>query len=398
MTPRELSMDVYAVGAIDWDRRLFDELIPLPDGTTYNAYLIKGSKKTALIDTVDPAKEDELVKNLKSINIDSLDYIIPNHGEQDHSGSIPKILELFPGAQIITNPKCKRILMDLLLIPEEKFVEVSDSETLSLGNKTLEFIIAPWVHWPETMLTYLKEEKILFPCDLFGSHLATSDLFAVDEQKIYPGAKRYYAEIMMPFRTNIKKHLEKLKNYEMKMIAPSHGPVYQRPEFILNAYKDWISDDVTNEVIVPYVSMHGSVEKMVVHFVDSLMARHITVKPFNLTKTDIGELAMEIVDAATIVIASPTVLVGPHPAAVYATYLTNALRPKTKFASIIGSYGWGGKMAETITGMLGNLKVEVIPPVIVKGHPREEDFKALEKLADEILEKHRGIHIISQRR
>lgn len=395
MTVRKLTAEVHAVGAIDWDRRLFDELIPLPDGTTYNAYLIRGSEKTTLIDTVDPTKEDELIENLKSLNIDNLDYVILNHGEQDHSGTLPKILELYPNAKAVTNPKCKRILMDLLLIPEEKFVEVNDRETLSLGDKTLEFISAPWVHWPETMLTYVREDKILFPCDLFGSHLATSDLYAEDEEKVYVCAKRYYAEIMMPFRTNIKKHMEKLKNYEMKMIAPSHGPVHNKPEFILNAYRDWISDQVKNEVIIPYVSMHGSVEKMVAHFVDSLMKRNITVKPFNLTKTDIGELAMAVVDAATIVIASPTVLVGPHPAAVYATYLTNALRPKTKFASIIGSFGWGGKMVETITGMLGNLKVELIPAVITKGHPREEDFRALEKLADEILAKHRAINIIS---
>ncbi len=395
MTVRELTAGVYSVGAIDWDRRLFDELIPLPDGTTYNAYLIKGREKTALIDTVDPTKENELVNNLRSLSISVIDYIIPNHGEQDHSGTIPRMLELYPMAKVVTNPKCKRILMDLLLIHEDKFIEVNDSETVSLGDRTLEFIIAPWVHWPETMLTFLQEDKILFPCDLFGSHLATSDLFAVDENHIYPGAKRYYAEIMMPFRTSIKKHIEKLKNYEIRMIAPSHGPVYQRPEFILNAYKDWISDNVKNEVVIPYVSMHGSVEKMVAHLVDSLMKRHITVKPFNLTKTDVGQLAMAIVDAATIVVASPTVLVGPHPAAVYATYLANALRPKTKFASIIGSYGWGGKMVEVITGMLGNLKVEVLPPVIVKGYPREEDLKMLEKLADEILEKHRGINIIS---
>jgi len=178
------------------------------------------------------------------------------------------------------------------------------------------------------------------------------------------------------------------------MIAPSHGPIHNKPDFILNAYKDWISDDVKNEVIIPYVSMHGSTDKMVRYFVNALMKRDITVKPFNLTKTDIGELAKALVDAATIVIASPTVLVGPHPAAVYATYLANALRPKTKFASIIGSYGWGGKMVDTITGMLGNLKVELISPVIVKGYPTEDNFKDLEKLADEIFNKHREHNIV----
>jgi len=394
MTVREIRTAVYIVGAIDWDRRLFDELIPLPDGTSYNSYLIKGTEKIALIDTVDPTKEHELIENLKKLNITNIDYVIANHAEQDHSGAIPKILELYPKAKVLTNSRCKDMLMDLLLIPDNKFLTINDREKVSLGDKALEFIIAPWVHWPETMFTYLSEDKILFPCDFLGSHLATSDLFATDEARVYQSAKRYYAEIMMPFRTNIKKHLEKLKELNIEIIAPSHGPVYNKPEFILQAYKEWISDEVKNVVLVPYISMHGSTEKLVHHFVTALMERNITVKPFNLTKTDIGELAMTLVDAATIVIASPTVLVGPHPEILYAASLVNALRPKLKFATIIGSYCWGGKMVEQITGMLTNIKVEFLEPVMVKGHPREDDFKCLDKLADEILKRHKSMNMI----
>jgi flavorubredoxin len=233
---------------------------------------------------------------------------------------------------------------------------VEDRETLSLGDKTLEFIHAPWVHWPETMLTYLREEKVLFTCDFLGSHLATSDLFVTDEATVYEAAKRYYAEIMMPFRATIKKNLEKIRDLEIDMIAPSHGQIYNRPEFILSAYRDWISDEVKNEVVIPYVSMHESTKKMVDYFVEALIQRGITGKQFNLSKTDIGKLAMALVDAATIVIASPTVLVGPHPNVVYAVYLANALRPKLKLASIIGSYGWGSRMVEQIKGMVPNLK------------------------------------------
>jgi len=386
---REIKPSIYSVGAIDWDRRLFDELIPLPDGTSYNAYLIMGSEKTALIDTVDPTEEHQLVTNLEKLGVEKIDYIISNHAEQDHSGTIPTILKIYPQAQVVTNPKCKSMLMDLLLIPEDKFSTVTDGDILLVGDRTLEFILAPWVHWPETMFTYLKDDKVLFSCDFLGSHLATSELFVADEAKVYQAAKRYYAEIMMPFRTSIKKHLERIKNLEIEIVAPSHGPVYRRPQFIIDAYRDWASDEVKNEVIIPYVSMHGSTGKMVDYFVNALMERGITVKQFNLTKTDIGELAMALVDAATIVIATPTVLVGPHPSAVYATYLVNALRPKLRFASIIGSYGWGGKMVEQITGMLTNLKVEMLEPVVVKGHPREEDFKSLDGLADEILKKHK---------
>ena len=394
MAVREIRAGIYSVGATDWDRRLFDELIQLPDGTSYNSYLIKGNEKIALIDTVDPTKTYELIDNLKKLNITNIDYVVANHAEQDHSGSIPKILELFPNAKVITNPKCKEMLKDLLLIPEDKFLVINDGDTISLGDRTFEFIFAPWVHWPETMFTYLREGKILFTCDFLGSHLATSDLFVTDEAKGYESAKRYYAEIMMPFRTSIKRHLERIKDIEVEIIAPSHGPVYTRPEFILNAYKDWISDVVKNEVVIPYISMHGSTGNMVTHFVNDLIGRGITVKPFNLTTTDIGELAIALVDAATIIIATPTVLAGPHPNIVYATYLANALRPKLRFASVIGSYGWGGRTLEMIKGMMGNLKVEILDPVIIKGFPREEDFKALNILADNIHKKHKEHGII----
>lgn len=397
MTISEIKKDIFAVGAIDWDRRLFDELIPLPDGTSYNSYLIRGDKKIALLDTVDPTKQDEHIENLKQLEIKQIDYIISHHAEQDHSGAIPKVLAQYPMAKVVTNAKCRDLLMDLLLIPENKFIVIKDGEILSLGNRTLEFIFAPWVHWPETLLTYLREDKILFSCDLFGSHLATSDLYATDEPKVYESAKRYYAEIMMPFRNNIKQHLIRLSNYEFEMIAPSHGPIHNHPEFIINAYRDWVSDDVKNKVVILYVSMHGSTRKMIDYFVNALIKRNIIVKPFNLTKTDIGELAMALVDTATIVIGTPTVLVGPHPAVVYATFLANALRPKVRFASIIGSYGWGGKMLETIKGMLTNLKVELLQTVIIKGYPKTEDFIELDRLAEDILNKHKEYKLLSER-
>ena len=389
MRPREIKDDLFWVGALDWDRRLFDELIPLPDGTSYNAYLIWGSEKTALIDTVDPTMSHVLMDFLEGVT--GIDYVISNHAEQDHSGTIPLVLETFPEARVVTNPKCKGMLTDLLSIPEEQFITVDDGETLSLGDRTLQFIYAPWVHWPETMFTYLREDKLLFTCDLLGSHLATSDLYAHDRARVYEAAKRYYAEIMMPFRTVIKQNLEKIAPLEIELIAPSHGPIYDDPKFILDAYREWISDEVENEVVLPYVSMHGSTKEMVDHFVGALIDRRIAVKQFDLASVDLGELAMALVDAATVVIAAPTVLVGPHPSAVYAAYLVNALRPKLRWVSIIGSYGWGTKMVEQLTGMLSSLKVELIEPVIVRGRPKGDDFKALDRLADMILEKHRGL-------
>ena len=387
MMPRKIKENVFLMGAVDWNRRLFDSLIPLPDGTSYNAYLIKGSEKIALLDTVDPPLVDVLLSQLD--NFENIDFIISHHGEQDHSGSILHVLKKYPNAKVITSSKGKGIIVDHLCVPEEKVIIVEDEEELSLGNKTLKFIYSPWVHWPETMLTYLIEEKILFTCDFFGSHIATTDMYVTDEGQVYEAAKRYFAEIMMPFRNIIKKNMEKISEYELDMIAPSHGPLYDKPEFIINAYRDWISDTPKNIVVLPYISMHGSTEKMVQYLVARLTKRGVKVHLFDLAVTDIGKLAITLVDAATIVIGTPTVHVGPHPIVIYATKLTNAIRPKAKFASVIASYGWGSKAIEQIAEMIPNLKVEMIEPVLVKGYPRDDDFKALDNLADKIAAKHK---------
>jgi flavorubredoxin len=384
------------VGAVDWDRRLFDSLIPLPDGTSYNSYLIKGSEKTVLVDTVDPAMEEVLFRHLRQLDVKNIDYIVAHHAEQDHSGSLPAVIRESPSAKIIVSPKCKGMIMELLGIPADKFIEVQDGETLSLGDRTLKFIYTPWVHWPETIVSYLVEEKILFSCDLFGSHLATTDAFVTDEGRVHEAAKRYYAEIMMPFHTNIERNLEKLQGYAIDVIAPSHGPMYNNPEFILKLYHTWVFDDPKNIVVIAFVSMHGSTLRMVNYLTEALAQKGIEVKQFDLPVTDIGTLAMSLVDAATIVIGTPTVLAGPHPDAVFAAFLANALRPKIKYASIIGSYLWGGRTVDVIKGMLPNLtNLQLLEPVIAKGMPKEADFANLQRLADEIAEKHKSLPVPS---
>jgi flavorubredoxin len=387
MHRRIIKEGVCWMGAVDWERRLFDSLIPLPDGTSYNAYLIEGSEKTALLDTVDPPKSHELLAQLEKVT--AIDYIVSHHAEQDHSGSIPNVLKRFPDAKVVASGKAKGMLIDLLEIPEDAFVAVEDGGTLSLGDKTLKFIYTPWAHWPETMVTYLEEDRILFSCDFFGSHIAASNLYVTDEGRVYEAAKRYFAEIMMPFRNVIEKNLDKLADYDIQMIAPSHGQIYERPEFILNAYREWVTGAPHNLVVLPFVSMHGSTRLMVDHLASGLVERGVSVELFDLPVTDIGKLAMALVDAATIIVGAPTVLTGPHPMAAYAAFLANALRPRAKFVSIIGSYGWGGKTVETLAGMIPNLKAEVLDPVLCKGVPLKPDLEALDRLADTIAQKHR---------
>ena len=198
----------------------------------------------------------------------------------------------------------------------------------------------------------------------------------------------------MPFRTSIQKNLEALKSYTIDIIATSHGPLHHRPEFIMKAYRSWAFDNPKNIIVLPYVSMHGSTRKMVEYFVGALVQRGVTVKQFDLTGADIGKLAMSLVDAATVVLGTPTALVGPHPSVAYAAFLANALRPNIKFVSIIGSYGWGSRAVEQLSAMIHNLKVEVLEPVIVKGFPKEPDFRALDKLADAIAAKHKANNYI----
>ena len=391
MQARKIEDRIYWMGAVDWDRRLFDSLIPLPDGTTYNAYLVEGTEKTALLDTVDPPMVETLMGQLDPVP--KIDYIVSHHAEQDHSGSIPRVLDRYPQAKVVSTPKAKTMLVDLLKIPEDSFIAVADGETISLGDRTLKFIHTPWVHWPETMVTYLEERRILFSCDFYGSHIATTDLFVANEGRVYEAAKRYFAEIMMPFRGMIEKNIEKLKAYDIQMIAPSHGQIYNRPSFIMDAYRDWVFGSPRNIAVLPYVSMHSSTKLMVDHLASALVKNGVHAELFNLTVTDIGKLAMALVDAATIIVGTPTVLAGPHPLAAYAAFLANALRPKVKFLSIIGSYGWGGKAVETLAGMIPNLKVEVLEPVLCKGLPSQNDFNALDRLAESVAQKHKELNL-----
>ncbi|MBL6946829.1 MAG: FprA family A-type flavoprotein [Rhodospirillales bacterium] len=387
MKPRRIVDGVDWVGAIDWDNRLFDSLVPLPDGTSYNAYLVQGTEKTALIDTVEHGFEELLLGQISHVG--KLDYLIANHAEQDHSAAIPAVLARHPEAVLLCSVKAKRLLVDLLDIDVERIRTVKDGETIELGGKTLSFVYTPWVHWPETMSTYLVEDRILFSCDFFGSHLATSDLFAPKDGSVIEPAKRYYAEIMMPFRKHISKNMEKVDALDIAMVAPSHGPIHDHPATILDAYREWAGAPPRNRVVIPYVTMHNSTRRMARHLVDAMIDRGVAAEQFDLTATDLGKLAVSLVDAGTIVIATPTVLEGPHPLAAYCAYVINALQPKARFVAAVGSFSWNSKALDKLQGMLADLNVEWLPEVYGRGLPKSETADALDELADTIAAKHR---------
>jgi flavorubredoxin len=385
MKLRELRTGVSNVGAVDWDRRLFDSLIPLPEGTSYNSYLIQGTDKTALVDTVDPSMTPVLMRQLEGVQ--RIDYAIIQHVEQDHSGSLPAVLERFPEATVLCSARAVDLLATHLHVAGDFVKVVDEGDEVALGGKTLRFVSTPWAHWPETMSTFLVEDAILFSCDLFGSHLATSDLVGTEEEMFSP-AKRYFAEIMMPFRPMIKKNLDKIEPLAAQVIAPSHGPAYPRTEFILEAYRDWVEGPPHNLVLIPFVTMHGSTAVMVDRLTRALIDRGVKVERVDLQGVDLGRLATFLVDAATVVAATPTVVTNAHPLMVSALYLANALKPKVRFLSAMVTYGWATSAVEQIGSLTGGLKAELIEPVVVKGLPTADDLARVDALADAIAAKH----------
>jgi flavorubredoxin len=325
-----------------------------------------------------------LLKALKSMGLERLDYIVSNHAEPDHAGSIPAVLAAYPQAKVLANVKCSSLLKSSLNLPADAIQLLQDEQVLSLGDKSLRFLWVPWVHWPDSTITYIVEDQIMFSCDFLGAHLATSDLYATDEARVERAARMYYAEIMMPYRPSVSKHLKRLDDLTIKMIAPGHGPVCARPEFILSLYRQWASDETRPEVIIPYLSMYESTAKMVAYLVDRLMEKGMSVQPFNVADLDSGRFSSALVEASTVVFASPTVLNGPHPAMAYAAYLANVLRPKTKYAAIIGSYGWGTGMPDNLAAMLPNLNVKWFEPINAGGTAKAEDLVALDRLVADI--------------
>ena len=386
MQLRTILPGVSVLSSVHWERRLFDSLIPLPDGTSYNAYLIQGSAGTALLDSTDPVFSKEFLEALEGV--ERVDYLVSHHTEQDHSGTLPELLARYPMAKLLCSKKAAELLPAHLPIEADRIQVVADGETVSLGDKNLQFVYTPWVHWPETMCTYLPEDKCLFTCDFLGSHLATSELFVPDPELVLDGAKRYYAEIMMPFRPQVSRNLAKVESLACDYICPSHGPVYNDPSMIIDAYKEWVAPEMKNEVVLPYISMHGSTLLMVKRLTDALTRLGVTVYPFDLSVTDIGKLATTLVDAATVIVGTPTVHVGPHPLVGYATSLASLLRPKLKYAGVLSSYGWSSKAIEQVAAAIANLKPQIIGTVEVKGLPDKATMAEIDALAAAIKKAH----------
>jgi len=387
----EIAKNVYWVGIRDWTRRIFDALIPLPKGTSYNAYLIMGENSKALIDTVNPGFEKQLEGKIRNFTKpDEIDYIVMNHAEPDHAGSIPYLMKMTSKAKLVTTRRGVKMAQVFYHVPTERIRIVGDNEIIDLGGKTLHFIEAPMLHWPETMFTYLEEDHILFPCDFFGSHLAMG-VYSDEIEDIVIHAQRYWGEIMMPFRTMAKKALEKLENLEIRMIAPSHGPIHRNPKPILDAYRRWAYGETKMKTTMIYVSMWGSIEKMVNQMAETLASEGIEVVVYNLTSADLGDIAKDLVDSRAIILGAPTVLGGAHPLAIYASYLVRALYPPIRFVVLLSSYGWGAAAVKQMQEILDPLKVEVVGTLEINGPPTEENIKQIVEIGKLLAGRIKGV-------
>ncbi|MDH5783916.1 MAG: FprA family A-type flavoprotein [Candidatus Bathyarchaeota archaeon] len=385
----EIVPSVFWVGASDWHRRMFDSLISLPYGTSYNAYLVVGKNKIALIDTVWTPFADLLLSKIgKIVKTEKIDYLVMNHAEPDHSGSIPEVLSVAKNAKLVAMKRGIGMAKVYYDVPDERMLEVKEGDTIDLGGKTLRFIEAPWLHWPETIFTYLVEDSILFPCDFFGSHIAVSCLFDDEvDDLLLPEAKRYYADIMMPFPVFVKKALDKIKDLDIKMIAPSHGVVYRNPKRILDAYEMWARGPLKHKVVILYVSMWGSTEALEKTIEEAIAEEGIETVPYNLVVSDLSHLSRDLVDASAIIIGSPTYINGAHPIALTATEFIRGQKPRTKLVAIFGSYGWGGGAASQIEDRLKQSGFQIIETLECRGPPKEADLERARKLGKLIAQK-----------
>ncbi len=386
----EISEGVYWVGARDRDRRIFDALIPLPQGTTYNCYIVKGAGGAALVDTVNPGFEPVMVARVERVvGLDEVDYVVMNHAEPDHAGGLPYFLERNARALVVATEKGSKMARMYYNVPEERLRVVKDGESIDLGGRTLRFVEAPMLHWPETMLTYLEESGVLFTCDFFGAHVAHG-LYDADVPELIPLAKRYFGEIMMPYRAMGRAAMERIRAMDVRMIAPSHGPIHKSPGRIMSAYAAWTAGETREKVAAVYVSMWGSTERMVGAMVEVLSSRGVEVVVHNLAVSDIGEVAKDLVDSRGIVLGAPTVLGGMHPLALHAANLLRALRPPARYGVVLSSHGWAGGAVRQAAEVLGPTNLEVLGAVDASGPPSSSDMKRVEELGEALAERVKG--------
>ncbi|MFO8009937.1 MAG: FprA family A-type flavoprotein [Dehalococcoidia bacterium] len=387
MTTVQLTDRVYWVGAIDWNIRNFHGY-STHRGTTYNCFLIM-DEKIALIDTVKEPFFGEMLGRIKElVDPKDIDYIISNHVEMDHSGSLPMMLQEAPKAELITTEKRGEAGLKKHFGFERQMIAVKEGSTLDLGKRQLTFVPTPMLHWPDSMVTYSPYDEILFSSDAFGQHLATSKRFddEVDPAVVMQEAAKYYANILMLFGHLIPGAVKKLSGLSIKIIAPDHGVIWRSdPAKIISAYSDWAEGKTARKALVIYDTMWHSTEKMANAIAEGLISEGVEVKSFDLTATDKSDIITNVLDAGALIIGSPTLNNGMFPTVAGFLCYLKGLKPKNKIGTAFGSYGWGGGATKAICQELELAGVELVDePFTVNWVPEKPEIKQCFELGQRI--------------
>ncbi len=375
----KLKEGIFWVGYVDWNVRDFHGY-KTNRGSTYNAYIVL-DQKNAVIDSVKAPYACSLLENIKShIPLDKVDYLVVNHAEPDHSGSVPFVMKACPNATIVCDEKCRKVLELHYQTDKWRFKIVKTGDELSLGSRRLQFLETPMVHWPESMFTYVPEEKLLFSMDAFGQHFASATRFDDTENLnvIMDEAKTYYANIVMLYGRSIRETLKAAGGLPIEMIAPSHGVIWRSHiGTIMKAYEKWTQHKPSRKVLVVYDTMWKSTEMMSTEIVKGLLDCCVDVRVFNVNAAHITELATEILDAAGVAVGSPTLNMSLMPQMAALLTYWKGLKPLNKVGFAFGSYGWSkhGGPSE-VESYLKEMKVDLIRPVLhVQFVPKEVDLE-----------------------
>jgi flavorubredoxin len=384
MAALTIAPGVHWVGAKDPGLEIFDIVIPTEHGTTYNAYLVQGSGKTALIDCVKRPFADELFRNISEfLPVEKLDYVIVNHSEPDHAGALVDLLERNPGVTVLLSRPAKTFV-DNLVNAGFHYRIVNDNDELPLGGKTLRFFNTPFLHWPDTILTYLVEDAILFPCDFLGAHFSSKEFYAdelPEPQKAREAFEFYYSTIMRPYKEHILRACGKLKDLQVKMIAPSHGPLLRKDT---RSYIDWYEERASimsriteTKVAIVYVSAYGNTAEMAKKTAEGVRAGGAVPVLLNAVEMPMEKIVDEFETAAGFLFGTPTLNGNvPHPILQLIANLV-VLNVRGKPASVFGSYGWSGEAIKTVQDILATMRLKVsLEPIKVRMTPSPADLAA----------------------
>lgn len=387
MEPVKIKEDVFWVGSLDPELVVFDIVVPTEYGTTYNAYLVKGKEKVALIDTVKLSFTNDYIKKVGSIvDPKEINYLVINHTEPDHSGALPHFLNFVPNIMPVFSKTAKGFVHNILH-KEYDSIMVGDGDKIDLGGKTLRFISAPYLHWPDTMFTYLEEDQILFPCDAFGAHYCSEQRFNDELESpddAYRAFEFYYKCILRPFKDYIVKALEKIKDINIDIVAPSHGPILrENPQNYIDDYKKWADTEKhqgTKKIIIIYASSYGSTKRMADAVARGTVMPGVQTSLHNVADAPIDQIVNEVEIADGVILGTPTLNAKtPKPIFdVISSFIT--VNVKGKAAAVFGCYGWSGEALQMTEDLLKSLRFKIITDCCkLKMVPMEEELHSCEE-------------------